>query len=369
MAPYQRPPLSKAYLAGETGRQALTLRPPDFFTGRDITLRSGVRAVGIDRAGGVVTLDTGERLPYRHLVLATGSRPRRLPVPGADLAGVCTLRTVADADALRSGMAAPARLVIIGGGLIGMEAAAIAAGAGHRVTVIEQHPRPMTRVVSAEVAAHLERLHRGHGTTILTGCAVAALHGGAGRVSAVELTDGTRKPADAVLVCIGAEPNSELAEAAGLTVDNGVVVDAGLRTSDPAISALGDCANFPSRDGAGRVRLESVQNAVDQARHIAAQLTGGAAAPYRAVPWFWTHQFQARVQMAGLPDMADESLTHGDPASGKFAVYRFRHGRLSSVESVNRPAAQMAARALFAVECRPTPAEVRAADFRLDRIS
>lgn len=345
-APYQRPPLSKSYLAGADDAGALTLRPPSFFQAHRIRLRSGVRAVDIDRVGGKLVLDTAERLPYRHLVLATGARPRALPIPGTDLAGVQPLRTVADADELRRRTSVPARLVIIGGGLIGMEAAATAVLAGHQVTVIEQQPRILSRVLGPDIAAYLDELHRAHGTTILTEHGVLALHGEAGRVREVRLDDGSRLPADIVLVCVGVLPNTRLATFTDLGVADGILVDDRLRTCDPAISAIGDCASFPCGDR--RIRLESVHNAVDQARHLGALRTGALDAPFRAVPRFWTHQFQARVQMAGLAAPDDESVVDGDPGSGRFTVRRFRDGRLSAVESVNQPAVHLAARRLLA---------------------
>ncbi|MCW2696529.1 MAG: FAD-dependent pyridine nucleotide-disulfide oxidoreductase [Modestobacter sp.] len=365
--PYQRPPLSKEYLSGAVTADGVTLRTEQFFASRDITLALGAPVVEIDRVRREVVLGSGERLGYAHLVLATGARPRPLHVPGSDLAGVVSLRSLADAEALRVSLDGVARVVVIGGGFVGMEVAAAATRHGHAVTVVEGLDRPMARVVTPEVSDHVSGAHRASGTTILLNSAVRALRGSGGRVTAVELDTGELLPADLVVTGIGVLPNVELAEAAGLRTGNGVVVDERLVTSDPRISALGDCANYPSVHASGRrIRLESVQNAVDQARFVASRLAGDGQGRYSAVPWFWTHQHGSKVQMAGIPVLDGSHVVHGDVSAGRFSVFRFdRSGCLVTVESVNRAPDHMAARRLLAGDRRPTETDLVAAGYDL----
>jgi 3-phenylpropionate/trans-cinnamate dioxygenase ferredoxin reductase component len=342
--PYQRPPLSKAYLTGALTEDRLALRPRLFYDKRDIELIAG-EAVGIDRDRHRLQLAGGSELEYGHLVLATGARNRELPVPGSRLDGVLGLRTRADADRLRDRIGKTRDVVVIGGGFIGLEFAASAARLGMTVTVVELADRLMRRAVSPAVSHHYRTLHERQGNRVLSGAAVAALHGN-GSVTAVELTDGTILPADLVVVGIGVVPNTEVAAEAGLAVDNGIVVDEHMSTSDPDISAIGDCAVYPSKHAGGQVRLESVQNAVDHARCLAARLTG-AAEPYASVPWFWSNQFDAKLQIAGIAAGYDEAVVHGDPTDGAFSVFCFREQRLVAVESVNRVPDHMAARRLL----------------------
>jgi 3-phenylpropionate/trans-cinnamate dioxygenase ferredoxin reductase subunit len=353
--PYQRPPLSKAYLTGALAGTRLALRPMTFYAKHGIDLEAG-QVVGIDRDRHRVRLADGRALGYDHLVLATGARNRKLTVPGAQLGGVLGLRTKADADRIRQRLGAARDIVVIGGGFIGLEFAASAAKLGLTVTVIEGSDRVMRRAVSPAVSQHYEALHARHGNRVVRGVAVAGLHG-TSHVTAVELADGTVLLANLVVVGIGVEPNTELAAAAGLAVDDGVVVDAHMSTSDPDISAIGDCATCPSRHTGSRLRLESVQNAVDQARCLAARLTG-APEPYTALPWFWSEQFDARLQIAGLSAGYDRAVVRGDPASGAFSVFCFRHDRLVAVESVNRVPDHMAARRLLAAGRSLRPADV-----------
>jgi 3-phenylpropionate/trans-cinnamate dioxygenase ferredoxin reductase subunit len=361
--PYQRPPLSKAYLAADGGSpDSLTLRPQSFYDKHLVDL-VGEPAIAIDRSTSVVCLRSGRELPYAHLVLATGTRARLIPVPGLDLDGVLTLRTRADADALRARLSPDTRVVVIGGGFIGMEVAAAACKAGAATTVIETLDRVLARAAAPEISAHVTAMHADHGVRVLLGQVVAAVRGDAGRVTGVELGDGTLLAADVVVVGVGVVPNVELAEAAGLPVDNGVVVDEQLLTADPAISAIGDCASYPSPHAGCRTRLESVQNAVDHARHVAARLTGGPVKPYGEVPWFWTHQFDMRIQMAGIGRADDRRVVYGEPATGKFSVFRFQGDRLMAVESVNRTGDHISARKALAGDRLPTPAEVAAAGF------
>jgi 3-phenylpropionate/trans-cinnamate dioxygenase ferredoxin reductase component len=353
--PYQRPPLSKAYLTGQVADARLALRPMAFYTRHDIELFRG-RAVGIDRERHRLRLADGSELDYTHLVLATGARNRDLSVAGARLDGVFGLRTKADADLIRGRLGTARDVVVIGGGFIGMEFAASATKLGLTVTVVELAERVMRRAVSPVVSRHYENLHARHGNRVLHGVAVVGLHGTT-HVTGVELADGTVLLANVVVVGVGVVPNIELAAAAGLAVDDGIVVDAHMATSDPAISAIGDCAAYPSRHAGRRARLESVQNAVDHAKCLAARLTG-TAEPYESLPWFWSDQFDAKLQIAGISSGYDEAVVHGDPTAGAFSVFCFRAGRLVAVESVNRAADHMAARRLFQGAPSLSPADV-----------
>lgn len=358
--PYQRPPLSKRYLHDAAAHAAL--RDAGFYAAERIGLRTGVRVAAIDRRAQRVTLDDGERLAYDHLVLATGTRARRLDLPGAEADGVLTLRTLADADALRARLHAARSLVIVGAGFIGLELAAAARPLGVAVHVLESAPRALSRVASSAAAAHLVHVQAAEGARFTFGAFVAGIDAPNGRVAGVTLDDGRHLAADVVVVAAGAVPNVELAAAAGLAVDDGVVVDAGLATSDPAIFAIGDCARFPA--GEGSMRLESVQNAADQARAMAARLTGDDA-PYARVPWFWSDQGTQRLQIAGVARADDEAIVRGDPARGAFSVFRYRGGALVAVESINRPADHAMARRLLSGGRTPSPAQAADPGFDL----
>jgi 3-phenylpropionate/trans-cinnamate dioxygenase ferredoxin reductase subunit len=353
--PYQRPLLSKAYLTGKADVEAVRLRPGKFFAEHRIELRAGERAVRVDRAGRRVLLASGGALPYDHLVLALGSRNRALPVPGADLDGVVRLRTLADAEGLRRRLEAAREAVVVGAGFIGLEFAAVAAARGVAVTVVEAAVRPMARSLSTEASAFFRGAHERQGVRFAFGAAVVRVFGDGGgrRAAGVETADGRRFPADLVLVGIGVVPNAELAAGAGLAVSDGIVVDERLLTTDPTVSAIGDCARHPSpfaADGTARpVRIESVQNAVDQARCVAARVAGRRPpAPYAAVPWFWSDQGVLRLQIAGLATGHDRAVVRGNPERGAFSVFCFRGGRLLGVESVNRPLDHVLARKLLA---------------------
>jgi 3-phenylpropionate/trans-cinnamate dioxygenase ferredoxin reductase component len=358
--PYQRPPLSKAYLDGSAGEDRLFLRPDVFFERSGIELVNG-RAARLDRENRQVELEDGTKYPYDHVILATGARNRPLPVPGVELAGVYGLRTRMEADLLRGALEAAHDVVVIGGGFIGLE---FASHAGKPVTVVEVQDRLLARVATPEISAHFARAHEGAGTALLLGLGVVALHGADGRVESVELTDGRRIPADLVLVGVGVIPETTLAEASGLEVRNGIVVDDLLHTSDPAVSAIGDCANFPSPHARCATRLESVQNAVDQARFVAAGIAGESGA-YDSVPWFWTDQLGNKLQIAGIGTGYDTTEVFGDPAEGKFSVLSFLDGVLVAVESVNRPADHISARRLLAGARPTTLEELRASGFNL----
>ena len=345
--PYQRPPLSKAFLAGEEGIDHVILRPRETYEKEHVELLLGVRVDAIDRAARTLRLADGRTVDFDALVLATGTRARPLPVPGAGLAGVFVLRGIDDALALQAAITAGKRMAVIGGGYVGLEAAATARKLGAHVTVIEAMPRLLARVASPELSAHMLAVHRAHGVDVRLGAAVSHLIGsGRTGVDAVAVQHGPPISADIVLVGIGAIANVEIAAAAGLTVDNGIVVDEFMRSSDPAIYAIGDCANHPSKFSGGRLRLESVQGAVDQAVTAAKTLTGKQE-PYTAVPWFWSDQYDERLQMAGVPAAGDATVVRRYPDTKQLTVWRLRGDRLTGVEAVNASKDYMAGRRLI----------------------
>ena len=347
--PYQRPPLSKSYLARESGLDELWLRPETFYTQHQIDLLAGEIVTDIDRTERQLRLASGSALSWDHLILATGARFRPLAVPGAELDGVLPLRTLADADILRERLDQAREVVVVGAGFIGLEFASVAIARGAAVHIIEVTQHPMGRVVSATISKFFCEAHRRWGAEVSLGTGVTRVLGAGGRVSGVETTDGRHLPADLALICIGVIPNAELAGEAGLAVDNGIVVDEYLATEDAAIFAIGDCANFPTPFAIGRIRLESVQNAVDQGRCVAANIAGKPA-PHDKVPWFWSDQGDLKLQIAGITAGHDAAVLRGDPDSGHFSVFCYRGGRLIGVESVNQAADHVVARRLLAGE-------------------
>lgn len=361
-SPVQRPPLSKAMLLGDT-EPRLEFRKPEFYPARDITLLHDT-VTRIDRDRRLVRLGSGKALGYRELVLATGCRARETTVPGSGRTGIHVLRTPDDARAIRDALDRAGDVVVAGGGFIGLEVAAAARHRDCAVTVVESLPQVMRRVVSADVSDHFHALHEARGVRVLTGTTVQAFDGDV-RVREVVLSDGTRLRADVVVLGIGVDPDVGLARECGLAVSDGVEVDTMLRTSDPSISAIGDCASFPTGDG-GRRRLESVQNATDQARVAAARIAGRTTA-FDAVPWFWTEQFSAKLQIAGLlPDRRTETETvRVGEDEGAFSVLHFHRERLMAVESVNRPVDHVAARRLLAKGGPLRPDDARIPRFRL----
>ena len=353
--PYQRPPLSKKFLAGEAGIDAVTLRPREFYDKEHVELVLSASVQSIDRAGRKLTLEDGRTFDYDALVLATGTRARPLPVPGAGLSGVYVLRGIDDSLALKAVIAPGKRFAVIGGGYVGLEAAATASKLGAHVTVIEAMPRLMARVASPELADHMLAVHRDNDVHVLLNTKVTALRGsGRSGVDAVMIEHGKPVAADIVLVGIGAIANVELAEAAGLAVANGIVVDAHMRTADPHILAIGDCANHPSPYSGERLRLESVQGAVDQAVCAAKTLTGKPEA-YKAVPWFWSDQYDERLQMAGVPGPDDATVVRRYDDPRQFAVWRTRGGKLTGVEAANSSKDYMAGRRLIESGAAVTP--------------
>ena len=364
--PYQRPPLSKGLLLGKMARDRLLFRQPDFYAGKAIDLRLGQTVAAIDRAGRTVTTAAGERIAYETLVLATGTRVRPLPAPGVELTGVAYLRTLEESEDLARRVAAADRVVVIGGGFIGLEVAAAVRMLGKPVTVLEAADRLMGRVVAPVISAFYADLHRGHGVELVLGARIAALEGTDGQVRAVVMADGTRHAADLVVIGIGVLPNVELAQEAGLACANGIVVDDQGRTADPAIFAAGECTSHPSRFAGAMVRLESVQNAVDQAKAVAAAILGRHA-PYDEVPWFWSDQYDVKLQMVGLSTGHDRQVVRGEPATGRFSVFYFRDGRPIAIDSVNRAGDHMTGRKLLAAGAKLSPEEAADEAFELKR--
>lgn len=342
-APYQRPPLSKAWLKGEADLEALLLRPEVFYAEHDIDLRTGVTATAIDTAGRTVTFADGTVEAYEALILATGSTARKLTVPGADRPDLLELRTLADAEKLKAVLGPGKRLAVVGGGYVGLEAAASARALGAEAVVIERMDRVLARVASETLSAFFTAHHRAHGVEVLTSAEVTGFEDGG-----VRLGDGRLIAADTVLVGVGALACDGLARAAGLACENGVVVDEAARTSDPAIWAIGDMTFRPIPvHGGRRHRLESVPNALEQAKQAAAAITGRMA-PAPEVPWFWSDQYEVKLQIAGLPDGSDRQVVRGDVEVGAFAVFHLAGDRIVCVEAVNAPAEFMAGRLMIA---------------------
>ena len=361
--PYQRPPLSKAFLKGQMDLSGLPLRAERFFDEHRIDVRLGVGEVRIDRAGRRVELAGGGGEPYDHLILATGARARVLRAPGLELAGVHALRSIRDAAAIKQALGHAGQVVVIGAGFIGLEIAATARGLGRDMTIVEIADRPMGRAISPAMSAFFLEAHKGFGARFELGLGVAALLGEGGRLREVELSDGRRLPADLVIVGVGVTAEDALALEAGLECADGIVVDATLVSSDPSISAIGDCARFPHVGFGAQLRLESVQNAADQAKCVARRLVGKPEA-YDALAWFWSDQGDLKLQIAGLSHGADRWVTRGRPESRAFAVFAFQADRLLAVETVNRGGDHMAARRILAAGT-PLNAE-QAADESVD---
>jgi 3-phenylpropionate/trans-cinnamate dioxygenase ferredoxin reductase subunit len=357
--PYQRPPLSKKYLLGEMTRERLFLRPESYYAEAGIALRTGTRVTGIDRAAQEVVIGT-TRLGYETLVLATGAVPRRLPAAiGGDLAGVHVVRTLADVDAMAPGFVPGARVLIVGGGYIGLEAAAVAASRGMAVVLIEAADRILKRVAARETSDYFRALHARHGVDIREGVGLERLLG-EGRVRGARLSDGSEVAADLVIVGIGIVPDTALAEAAGLAIENGIAVDAQGRTSDPAIWAAGDCASFPYRGG--RLRLESVPNAIDMAECVAGNIMGRAV-PYEPRPWFWSDQYDVKLQIAGLNAGFERVVTRA--AGAAFSVWYYAGAALRAVDAMNDPRAYMVGKRLIEAGRSADPALVADPDVDL----
>jgi len=360
--PYQRPPLSKAYLKGEGRPDSLMFRPEKFYRDHNIEL-IGDRAVSIDRAARRVVLASGSFLDYGHLVLATGARNRLLDIPNANLGDVRYLRILDESEALRQRIATARHVLVIGAGFIGLEFAATARIKGLEVDVVELGSRVMARAVTAEISDYFQERHTAAGIRIHLGVQATSIESDGANVTGVSLSDGRHVPADLVVVGVGVLPNVELAQEAGLPVAAGIMVNEQLLTSDPDISAVGDCALFASPRFGGSLRLESVQNATDHARCVAARLTGDAKT-YDGLPWFWSDQGDDKLQIAGLTTGYDRVVVRGDRAQRSFSAFCYKSGRLVGVESVNRASDHVFGRKILGLNRSIEPEQ--AADLRFD---
>ena len=332
--PYQRPPLSKKYLSGELEVERLYLRPEKFYAEHDVELLLNVRAEAVERDRQAVRLSSGERLAYDRVVLATGSEVRRLNLPGSDLPGLHYLRSIADVDGIREGFRPGAKMVIVGAGYIGLEVAAVAVSAGLDVTVLEVADRVMGRVVTREVSDFYAAVHRDAGVQLALAVPPPARFLGDDRVRAVLDDSGREYPADLVVIGIGVTPRTELAVAAGIDCDDGIQVDEVCQTSDPAILAIGDCTRHPNALLGRQLRLESVHNAQEQAKTAAANLCGERR-PYAQIPWFWSDQYDLKLQIAGIANECDQTILRGDPQTRSFAVFCATNSRIVAIEAVN----------------------------------
>jgi len=351
--PYQRPPLSKKYLAGEMPPERLYFKPASFYEDDSIRLRLDTRIDSVDRQRKRLVTSAGDTIAYDALVLATGSRVRRVDVPGTDLAGIHYLRSIADVEAIRANIDNAQSVAVVGAGYIGLEVAAVCRQLGRDVTVVELAERVMSRVVSGEVSAFYQALHAGHGVDIRLSTGLAGFEGD-GRVSQLVTDSGDRIPAEVVIVGVGILPNTELAETSGLAVHNGIVVDDRCRTEDPHIFAIGDCTSHPNGIYGRRLRLESVHNALEQAKTAAANICG-IDTRYSQVPWFWSDQYDVKLQIAGLSEGYDAVVLRGDPADARFACFYLREGALIAVDAVNSPREFMQSKPLIAKRARIAP--------------
>ncbi|MGE0724061.1 MAG: NAD(P)/FAD-dependent oxidoreductase [Alphaproteobacteria bacterium] len=362
--PYQRPPLSKGFLLGKVEADALPQRAAAFYRENAIDLVLGAPVEALDRQGRAVFTADGRRIPYGTLALATGARPRLLMTPGGELDGVLTLRTLDDSRAIRERLSSVGTAVVVGGGYIGLEVAAALATLGKKVTVIEAQGRLLARAASAPLADLVAEAHRARGVELRFHATLARIDGAGGRVRSVETADGARLPADLVVIGIGVVPESGIAEAAGLPCQDGILVDRHTRTADPAILAAGDCVRHPNPFAGRALRLESVQHAVDQGK-VAGAVAAGREASYDAVPWFWSDQYDLKLQSVGLADGYDRHVVRGAPEGGRFSIFYFRGDRLIAVDSVNRPGEHMTGRKLLAGATALTPAEAADPGFDL----
>jgi 3-phenylpropionate/trans-cinnamate dioxygenase ferredoxin reductase subunit len=371
--PYNRPPLSKGFVLGKQDAESIELRPVSFYKNHQINLLCGERVVGISRAEKQIEIASGGSLSYDSLVLAVGASNRKLPVAGADLDGVLYLRSLAEAVFIKKRIEEAQSIVVIGGGFIGLELASVASALGKSVTVIEALPRVMARVVAPTISEFFRELHASRGVKILCGAFVTEIRGTnirggiGGRVSEVVASDGAVYPADLVLVGIGVVPNTELARDAGLAISNGIAVDEYLQTADTDIFAIGDCAEYPNAFAGTRVRLESVQNAADQAQCIALTIAGRRT-KYNSLPWFWSDQYEIKLQMAGISAGHDRVVTRGDAELRKLSVFYFKDGKLIAVDSINRPVDHMIGRKLIATGASLSPEEAGDESVDLKRV-
>ena len=333
--PYQRPPLSKKFLAGTLPAERLYVKPESFYSDASISVLRNTRVESIDRAKKTVATSDGKSLHYDALVLALGARPRQIELPGANLDGIHYLRTISDVHDIRSSLIENSKLTIVGAGYIGLEVAAVASQLGARVTVVEQLERVMSRVVCPEVSAFYDAEHRRNGVNLLLGTAIRGFSGN-GHVESVDLQNGEKFESDVVLVGIGVLPNIEIAAQADLSIDDGIVVDDRCQTEDPAIFAVGDCTNHPNALMGKRLRLESVHNALEQAKTAASNICG-VDKQYAQIPWFWSDQYDLKLQIAGLSSGYDKVIVRGDMSARSFACLYLRDGQLIAVDAINKP--------------------------------
>jgi 3-phenylpropionate/trans-cinnamate dioxygenase ferredoxin reductase subunit len=361
--PYQRPPLSKGFPLGTQDFESIELRPKQFYQDHQIDLLAGEKVAAIERAARQVKLESGRLFPYEKLVLAVGARNRTLSLKGAELDGVLYLRSLDEAVVVKDRLKNAQNIVVIGGGFIGLELAAVACSLGKSVTVLEALPRLMPRVVAPLISDFYRELHKSKGVKVVCGASVSEMEGLSGKVRGVLLSDGTQYSADLVLIGVGVVPNIELAQNAGLRIANGIAVNDYLHTVDENIFAIGDCAEHPCEFAGARIRLESVQNAADQAQCVAVTIAGRRNI-YRALPWFWTDQFDVKLQMAGISHGHDCVVARGNAESRKLSVFYFKAGRLIAIDSINRPLDHMMGRKLIANHVQLTPEQ--AADESVD---
>ncbi|MAN66758.1 FAD-dependent oxidoreductase [uncultured Hyphomonas sp.] len=344
--PYQRPPLSKAYMKGEFAEERLYFKPAAWYADNNVELVLSTRAIAINRTHRKVELEHGGHLDYDALIIATGSRPRGLPIDGADLEHVYALRGLADVERIRPQMVAGRSILIVGAGYIGLEAAAVAQQMGLKTTVLEMAPRVLARVTSPVMSEFYETEHRRQGVDIRTETSLSKLEGKGGAVTAAQLSDGTKLGADIVLVGIGILPNEELAKDAGIACNNGILVDRDARTSDPRIFAAGDCASRPLVHFGRAGRLESVHNAIEQGKLAAAAILGKPR-PNEDCPWFWSDQYDLKLQIAGLSAGYDQIVVRGSPEDRKFAAFYLKNGTLIAVDAINSPPEFLASKKLI----------------------
>jgi 3-phenylpropionate/trans-cinnamate dioxygenase ferredoxin reductase subunit len=366
--PYQRPPLSKGFLAGKVDALSLLLRAEAFYRENHIDIELGQRIERIDLAAKRIETAAGGCVNYDRLALAVGSRSRRLQIPGGDLDGVLSLRSLGDAYHLKDRIKDAQSVVIVGGGFIGLEVASILAPLGKDITLLEAEDRLLARVTARPLSDFIAAFHRKKGVRLLFRQTVREIRAESGRVQAVICADGRTLPANLVIIGVGAAPNCEIAEAAGLPCRNGILVDELTRTADPDVLAAGDCTSHPSRFTGTRLRLECVQNALDQAR-VAGGVAAGRATAYDAVPWFWSDQYELKLQMAGLSQGHDQFVVRGSTEEARFSVFYFRTGRLIAVDCVNRPAEYMLGRKIIAAGLPLTPEEAQDSHFDLRTVA
>lgn len=345
--PYQRPPLSKAFLAGELTVERLYFKPAHYYPDHNVTLKLSTRVASINPSAHTVITADGESLEYSKLILATGSRVRELPIPGNDLDGVHYLRSIADVEAMQKDFVAGKKIIVVGGGYIGLEVAAVAVKTGLDVTILETESRVMNRVVAREISQFFQNMHREEGATLELGRRVQEINGADGKVTSVSCADGFTVAADMVVIGIGIIPNVELAEAAGLKCSNGIVVDEYCQTTDADILAIGDCTRHPNKLLGRHLRLESVHNAIEQGKTAAANIIGEPVA-YNQVPWFWSDQYNVKMQIAGMSDVHEQFVMRGDPRTRSFAAFYLQQGKIVAVDAINSPREFMLGKKLVA---------------------